>query len=148
MGLQERGYMDMDPALIAAMRQGWGLPPETLGILDTVDLQSGKNDAFLLGALESDAVDIQKKVKIIHRLHEAIFEDDYINQYDQTALVGSYKQLLRYTKIKMRQINCNKNYTIELRLAFWKMLQKKVVHIGGLQIIQKLRSMHTVCFKL
>lgn len=88
MSLQEIGY---DPALIDGMRKEWGLPPETLGVLDTVDLKSGKNDVFLLGALESDALSTQTKVETVSRLFDAIFDSDEIDQYDQNR-VGRFLQ--------------------------------------------------------
>lgn len=88
MSLQEIGY---DPAFIAGMRKEWGLPPETLGVLDTVDLKSGKNDVLLLGALESDALPTQTKVETVSRLFDAIFDSDEIDQYDQKR-VGRFLQ--------------------------------------------------------
>jgi TPP-dependent pyruvate/acetoin dehydrogenase alpha subunit len=76
------------------MRAAYGLPPDpTLQseILNTANLQTGENDMLLLGALESNAVDIQTKVKTIDRLHEAIFDNDENDQYDQNR-VGRFLQ--------------------------------------------------------
>jgi len=92
-----------NPEFINGMRREYGLPPDPtlqsdspsqnshFEILNTTNLQTGENDMLLLGALESDAVDIQIKVKIIDRLHEAIFDNDGIDQYDQNR-VGRFLQ--------------------------------------------------------
>jgi len=103
MSLQELGNVYIDPAIINAMRGAYGLPSDpTLQsdslsqnshyeILNTANLQTGENDMLLLGALESNTVDTQTKAKTIHRLHEAIFDNDEIDQYDQNR-VGRFLQ--------------------------------------------------------
>jgi len=84
----------VDPKLINGMRREYRLPPDpTLHseILNTANLQTGENDMLLLNALESNAVDTQTKVNTIDRLHEAIFDNDEIDQYDQNR-VGRFLQ--------------------------------------------------------
>lgn len=82
------------PEFINEMRRVYGLPPDlTLQsgseILNTADLKTGENDMFLLGALESNVVDIQTRAETIHRLYEAIFDNDELDQYDQNR-VGKF----------------------------------------------------------